>query len=262
MVNQAISTAVCQCDKGSALSLLLTYTTPSVKIFGQTVAVISDVHFYAPFGTCMVTQECCQFAPAGEWADLAPTVRFGDTPALLKGSVLPCAKGGLVHLVDVIQMTVGVGVKGAIQDEKGSLLDGLSGPIVGALGVVAEALPIAAGAAATPLAATVAAATAGALGAFLVFPDTAGEGSDKTGNVVNAKKSKQSEKKKANDIPNRARETDAYREAIEAKKRGQTVDGKSVARDISKELEAEGEAPLSQAELGKVQKEINRKDRK
>lgn len=100
------------CDKGSAPSLLLAHATPSVRLRGLQIAVVSDVHVYAPFGVCAITTSTCAFSPSGAWPALAASVTFGGIPPLIQGATLPCAKGGVVVVIDVLQKTVDVGKVG------------------------------------------------------------------------------------------------------------------------------------------------------
>ena len=114
----AVQGGMMQCTFGLAPSTLNPLPVTRVIVEGRPAATISDMAPMVnvpPFGMCnslsnptvaaataaalgVLTPMPCVPAPAGPWKPGAPQATFGGKPALVSGSTLNCAWGGLISL--------------------------------------------------------------------------------------------------------------------------------------------------------------------
>ncbi|WP_046245617.1 PAAR-like protein [Hymenobacter terrenus] len=99
--------APCRCDKGTVPSMLQVTSNQSVWLQGKLVATTLDTTF-VPFGTCALknNQPCVPALLRWEEAFELVTVLTDGCHPLLEKSTIRCAVGGVVSILNTLQIAV------------------------------------------------------------------------------------------------------------------------------------------------------------
>ncbi len=126
MPTQVVAGAQLMCSFGLAPSALVVLPVGRVLAGGPPAASIADcapMVNIPPFGMCsslanptvaaataaalgVLTPMPCVPVPAGTWTPMAPRCLIGGKPALVQGSVLTCAFGGVIQVLNPGQVNV------------------------------------------------------------------------------------------------------------------------------------------------------------
>ncbi|RZK32637.1 MAG: DUF4280 domain-containing protein [Hymenobacter sp.] len=101
--------AICRCDKGSLPSQLQVVANQTVHLQGKAVATTLD-KLFVPFGTCALKYNTPCVPVLLLWQDYFDRVSLvapGCHP-LLDKSTIPCAIGGIVSIINTLQVSVPV----------------------------------------------------------------------------------------------------------------------------------------------------------
>lgn len=188
------------------------------EVGGQPVATVEDYepgNNVQPFpGDCLTTHEKCSPEISGPWTPGESSVLLlSFVPTICQDAVVKCTKGcGEISISNPGQSTFAVSPPPPEDDETGILGTlGAAAGIVGngvsqggrwLVGEAAETLPRVAPRIGARVAGAAAGGVAGAIAVELIFPDSTSDDDV----IVHAKKSKDSGKAKANDIPGWQRE--------------------------------------------------------